>query len=151
MGTISKDFSFREFEVTDRPSLRIDNVIRTIEVRDAVKALVTGVLQPLRDAWGAPLSVNSGYRCPAVNSAVGGEATSQHLKGEAADICPSRMRNDPDVGEERVFALAERVRNLGLPFDQMILYPSFLHISHKLKGTQRGQIRYNRRYKGRRL
>ncbi len=151
MGTISKNFSYREFEKTDQLGLQTDNVIRTTEVRDAVKALVLEVLQPLRDAWGAPLSINSGYRCEAVNRAVGGVSTSQHLKGEAADICPSKTRNDQSVDEERVKALAERVLAFGLPFDQMILYPTFLHISHKLHGAQRGQILYNWRYKGEKI
>lgn len=148
MGTISKNFSYKEFEVTDQPGLQTDNIIRTTEVRDAVKELVLQVLQPLRDAWGAPLSINSGYRCEAVNTIVGGVESSQHRLGEAADICPSKQRNDQSVDEERVKALAELVLELGLPFDQMILYPHFLHISHKLKGAQRGQVFYNRRYKG---
>lgn len=51
MGTISKNFSFAEFEKSDTAKrLRITNVITTTEVRDAVKALVLNVLQPLRDA-----------------------------------------------------------------------------------------------------
>lgn len=146
MGTISGDFSYSEFEATDIARLRVDNMIRTQEVRDAVRALVLEVLQPLRDAWGAPLSVNSGWRCAELNAAVGGSPSSQHLKGEAADVCPSARRNDPSVSAERVRALAERVLELGLPFDQMILYPRFLHVSHRLHGAQRGQVLYNRRY-----
>lgn len=151
MGTISKNFSYREFEETDQPGLQTDNIIRTTEVRDAVKELVLQVLQPLRDAWGAPLSINSGYRCEAVNKAVGGQPTSQHLKGEAADVCPSSRRNDDTVSTERVKALAERVLERGLPFDQMILYPTMVHISHKLNGAQRGEVRYNWRYKGEKI
>ena len=38
---------------------------------------------------------------------------------------------------------------LGLPYDQMILYPTFVHFSHRLEGSQRGQVLYNRRYNGR--
>lgn len=148
MGTISSNFSYSEFEATDQRGLQVDNIIRTQEVRDAVRSLVLDVLQPLRDAWGAPLSINSGYRCEAVNTAVGGQPTSQHLKGEAADVCPSARRNDPTVSEERVCELARRAIELGLPFDQMILYPTFVHISHKLHGAQRGQVLYNRRYRG---
>ena len=44
------------------------------------------MLQPIRDAWKGVIVVNSGYRCEALNKAVGGSKTSQHLKGEAADI-----------------------------------------------------------------
>lgn len=52
----------------------------------ALTVLVANVLDPLRDAWGKPIVVNSGYRCPKLNRAVGGVARSQHTKGEAADI-----------------------------------------------------------------
>lgn len=138
MGTISKNFSFAEFEKSDTAKrLRITNVITTTEVRDAVKALVLNVLQPLRDAWGGPLNINSGYRCPALNEAVGGVDTSQHVKGEAADVACT----DP-------LALARLAKRLDLPFDQLVVYPSFCHFSHRRDGEQRGQILYAKSYRG---
>ena len=138
MGTISKDFSYREFERSEVADAKhICNVITSFEVRDSIQALTENVLQPLRDAWGKPLKVNSGYRCKALNAAVGGVPTSQHVKGEAADIAAS----DP-------VKLARLAVKLGLPFDQMILYPTFVHFSHRLNGEQRGQICYNWRYEG---
>lgn len=138
MGTISKDFSYREFERSEVADAKhICNVITSFEVRDSILALTENVLQPLRDAWGKPLKVNSGYRCKALNAAVGGVPTSQHVKGEAADIATG----DP-------VKLARLAVKLGLPFDQMILYPTFVHFSHRLNGEQRGQICYNWRYKG---
>ncbi len=77
MGTISKNFSYKEFEESETAERKgIANVINTTEIRDSVKALVLNVLQPLRDAWGKPLHINSGYRCPALNEAVGGVPTS---------------------------------------------------------------------------
>lgn len=138
MGTITKDFSYREFERSEVADAKhICNVITSFEVRDSILALTENVLQPLRDAWGKPLKVNSGYRCKALNAAVGGVPTSQHVKGEAADIAAG----DP-------VKLARLAVKLGLPFDQMILYPTFVHFSHKLTGEQRGQICYNWRYAG---
>lgn len=138
MGTISKDFSYREFERSEVADAKhICNVITSFEVRDSIQALTENVLQPLRDAWGKPLKVNSGYRCKALNAAVGGAPTSQHVKGEAADIAAG----DP-------VKLARLAVKLGLPFDQMILYPTFVHFSHRLNGEQRGQICYNWRYEG---
>lgn len=138
MGTISKDFSYREFERSEVADAKhICNVITSFEVRDSIQALTENVLQPLRDAWGKPLKVNSGYRCKALNAAVGGAPTSQHVKGEAADIAAG----DP-------VKLARLAVKLGLPFDQMILYPTFVHFSHRLNGEQRGQICYNWRYQG---
>lgn len=138
MGTITKDFSYREFERSEVADAKhICNVITSFEVRDSILSLTENVLQPLRDAWGKPLKVNSGYRCKALNAAVGGAPTSQHVKGEAADIAAG----DP-------VKLARLAVKLGLPFDQMILYPTFVHFSHKLNGEQRGQICYNWRYTG---
>lgn len=48
--------------------------------------LIKNVLQPIRDAYGKPIYVSSGYRCEKLNKAVGGVPTSQHVRGEAADI-----------------------------------------------------------------
>lgn len=150
MGTISKNFSYSEFEVTDQARFKFKNMISDTEIRDSVKALVENVLQPLRTAWDCPLHINSGYRCQELNLAIHGAVTSQHLKGEAADVCPYGNRNtagDPDI----VLKLAQMAVDLNLPFDQMILYPTFVHFSHKLRGKQRGQILYDKRYKGKRV
>ena len=149
MGTISKNFDYKEFEKTDVPGMQVRNTITSTVVRDSIKALVDEVLQPLRDAWDEPLAINSGYRCPEVNKAVGGVPTSQHTKGEAADVCPFGRNGHGDI--EVVRQLAQKAVELDLPFDQMILYPSFVHFSHKLKGEQRRQILYNKRYTGKKL
>lgn len=141
MGTISKNFNYSEFEQSeDAEELGIVNVIPTARVRDSIQALVINVLQPLRTAWGAELVINSGYRCPELNEAVNGESTSQHMKGEAADVrCYNPLK------------LAKLAVKMGLPFDQMGLYNTFVHFSHKLGGPQRGQIFYSKDYKGERL
>ena len=141
MGTISENFSYREFEKSSTAEKEgIINIIHTVQVRDSIKALVDEVLQPLRTAWERPLVINSGYRCPELNAAVGGVATSQHVKGEAADLAC----DDP-------LALAQLAYDTGLPYDQMILYPTFVHFSHKLEGEQRRQVLYNRSWKGDRI
>lgn len=148
MGTISKNFSYREFEksaTADR--LGICNVIITVRVRDAVRALTLNILQPLRDFLKLAVLISSGFRCRELNIAVGGVDTSQHTKGEAADIYVlledgSRM---PSV------ELARIIIQLGLPFDQLIIYPTFVHVSHKLGGPQRGNVLYNKSYKGPRV
>lgn len=141
MGTISKNFSYREFEESKTAEdLGICNVITDFSVRDSIKALVLNVLQPLRDAWEKPLNISSGYRCAELNKAVGGVATSQHVKGEAADV----LCDDPKE-------LAQLAKDLSLPYDQMILYPNFVHFSHKLSGQQRKRVLYNWRYEGEHL
>lgn len=138
MGTVSRNFSYSEFEKSDTAArLHINNAIRDWFVRDNIKALVDNVLQPLRDVWGGPLFINSGYRCPELNKAVGGVPTSQHAKGQAAD-----------VGVTDPYALAKAVKSMKVEFDQMILYPDFLHLSYRDDGENRGQILYNKKWKG---
>lgn len=101
-------------------------------VPENVKALVENVLDPLREKYGKPVKVNSGYRCPKHNLAVGGAMQSQHMKGEAADIAPM----DGDARElER---LVEIIKQNG-KWDQMIVYPTFVHVSWKRFGTNRKQ------------
>ena len=51
-----------------------------------LKTLSENILEPLRDHVCQPIVISSGYRCPALNNAVGGSKTSQHLTGEACDI-----------------------------------------------------------------
>lgn len=141
METISKDFSYHEFEDSKIAKEKgICNVIQSLTVRNAIKSLVDNVLQPLRDIAGVPLRINSGYRCSELNAVVGGVSTSQHIKGEAADVA------FPEPIE-----LARMAADNYLPFDQMIIYPTFVHFSHKLKGRQRHQILYNKSYKGEKL
>lgn len=133
---ISKNFKYSEFERSDKAKeCGIDNTIPE-ELKPRIKALVDNVLQPLRDLWGA-MPINSGYRCRELNEKVGGVESSQHRTGEACDVrCSNPQR------------LAQLAKNLGLPYDQIVVYPNFLHISHKYYGKQRGNILYNKRYKG---
>ena len=68
--------------------------IANVPTAEAVKnlnTLVTCVLDPVRERWGVPIYVNSGYRCPELNKLVGGAPGSYHQRGMAADItsrCP---------------------------------------------------------------
>ena len=95
--------------------------------RENVKALVSEVLDPVREKLGMPIVVNSGYRCPKHNKDVGGVRNSQHLRGEAADIhCADNER------------LKQLIIENG-KFDQLITYPTFLHVSYKRTGGNRHQ------------
>ena len=95
--------------------------------RENVKALVSEVLDPVREKLGMPIVVNSGYRCEKHNKDVGGVKNSQHLKGEAADVTCSDLK--------RLKALI--IENG--QFDQLITYPTFLHVSYKRTGGNRHQ------------
>ena len=70
------------------------------------------VLEPLRVAMGEPIKIGSGFRCQALNKAVGGVYNSQHLKGQAADLCI-----DGDIQKGRKWF--EYIKK-NLPFDQLI-------------------------------
>ena len=98
-----------------------------------LKALVDNVLDPLRDWYGKPVYVNSGYRCPQLNRAVGGAADSQHLKGEAADITAGSPAEN-----RRLFNYIMRY----LPFDQLIdeRDGQWVHVSYRSPAENRRQV-----------
>ena len=94
------------------------------QVIENLTALVDNVLDPLREAWRRPIHVNSGYRCPELNRAVGGAPGSQHMKGEAADITAGSQALN-----QKLYIL---LRNLDLPVDQAINEHDFkwIHVSY---------------------
>jgi len=119
-----KYFTFQEFERSDTATRHaIDNALPKAVKRN-VAALTDNILDPLREAWGRPITVNSGYRCPALNKAVGGAATSQHLTGHAADITTGNK-----VDNRKLFQL---IQDMKLPFDQLIDESGFtwIHVSY---------------------
>lgn len=105
--------------------LGIPNV-PTLREAENLRLLVENVLDPLREAWGAPIIVTSGYRSKLLNETVGGAANSQHTTGMAADI---RTLSDLPQDNERLFDLARR---MDLPFDQLIdeYRYNWVHISY---------------------
>lgn len=107
-----KYFTIKELiKSTTATAKKIDNT-PTKEVEDNLTKLVDKVLDPLREAYGKPIKVNSGYRCPKLNRAVGGSATSQHVLGQAADITGGSK------AENKI--LFDLIKSLKLPFDQLI-------------------------------
>ena len=135
---ISKSFKWSEFTKSDTATrLHIQNEITDWDVRDNIIALVEEVLQPLRDSWGGPLFINSGYRCPELNKAVGGAENSMHRYGQAADVAWT----DP-------YSMAKLIKRMRVDVDQVIVYPSFVHISYKREGGNRGQFLFSDKYKG---
>ena len=92
-------------------------------VADQLKSLALGILEPVRAIHGLPVIVDCGYRCPAVNSGVGGAPDSQHLLGQAADI------RIPGVSHNR---LMHEVIASGIMFDEIIYEAGelgWIHIS----------------------
>lgn len=86
MDKISKNFSMSEFIKSDTAIKRkIDNT-PSKEVESNIKTLVINVLQPLRDYMECSATINSGYRCKALNDVVKGSKTSGHMSGRCADV-----------------------------------------------------------------
>lgn len=117
----------------------IDNT-PTPEARANLERLVDAVLDPLRERYGRPIHVSSGYRCPRLNKAVGGAPTSQHVKGEAADIYVANKRD-----KSMLFSMIYYL----LPFDQLIWEngtdeaPAWIHVSYRDGNNRRECLRYD--------
>lgn len=133
---LSENFTMAEFTKSQTAERRgIDNTPQG-EHLEAAKELFGNVVQPVRDAFGVTV-INSGYRSPELNEAVGGSSRSQHCKGEAVDIeCPGYANGD----------LARWIAE-NLEFDQLILEfytpgipdSGWVHVSYKADGTNRGE------------
>ena len=117
---------------------------------ERLRQLCMYVLDPLRERWGAPILINSGYRCEWINVKVGGVKNSQHTKGEAADIrCQSKKDRDIRYGNRRLLGL---ILFSDLCFDQVIAencdengYPEWIHISLKPNDGNRNQFLVKKR------
>ena len=102
------------------------------------KLLAEKVFQPIREHFGVPIHISSGYRSAALNKAVGGSATSQHCTGEAIDI----DMDGTTVTNKQIFDFVKANVN----FDQMIwefgtdANPDWVHVSYNSDGAQRKQI-----------
>lgn len=109
-------FTLREFvksETADKKG--IDN-FPDFEAVMHLDELRRVILDPMREAWGGPLVVTSGFRCPALNRAVGGVTNSAHLSGYAADIRPSDKRRTAKF----ILWAAGWLTDNGIRFDQCI-------------------------------
>ena len=124
---LTDNFTLKELTKTNTV---LPNLITDLEI-DNLTRLCQKVLQPLRDVYGSPIIVNSGYRSERVNKAVGGVPTSQHRRGEAADITAGSVKEN-----KRLFNILKTME-----FDQLISYGyRFLHVSYTIRKPNRKQI-----------
>jgi uncharacterized protein YcbK (DUF882 family) len=130
MTPISKNFTLEEMVssamATDR---HIDNT-PSPEVRANLQLLVDKVLQPIRELYGKPIHVNSGYRSVKLNEEVRGAVNSQHVQGRAADISVG--------GRTENRALFDLIRGSGIGFDQLIDEYDYrwVHVSYRESGNR---------------
>lgn len=102
------------------------------QIIDNLKQLVLNILDPLREAYGEPIIVNSGYRSVELNRAINGAKSSQHVKGQAADITGKSKENNKK--------LFELIQSLQLPYDQLIDEQNFSWIHVSFSDNPRKQI-----------
>lgn len=119
---LSKNFTLDELTVSQEAVRSGLKNRPNAEQVERLRRLCEAVLQPLRNALRQPVVVTSGYRSPTINRRIGGSSSSQHCRGEAADIIV------PGVAPAEVVAL---IRTLGLPVDQCIEeFGAWVHVSH---------------------
>ena len=133
---LSDNFTLEEMvRSTTAEAKGIKNIPSQDEIEN-LKELAVNVLQPIRDKYGKPIYINSGYRCPQLNRAVGGVNNSQHLcqRGAAADI---RSEDNKELWD----LIVGMVDNKEIEVDQLIDESnlSWIHISYN-KGKNRKQI-----------
>lgn len=138
---LSKHFKLSEFVKSSTASARsIDNT-PSLDVISNLQQLCIHVLEPLREHFNCPIIIGSGFRCPALNKAVGGVTNSQHMTGEACDI----HLPDEATGKRWFEWMMDN-----LHFDQLIWEKStptskhhWIHVSFKRIGTNKQQVIQN--------
>lgn len=141
---ISRNFTVAEMTVS-ATAARMGRVVELAEyARPNLERLCEDILEPLRASLRKPIVIISGYRPPWLNRAVGGSPTSQHMRGEAADLIV------PGFTPREV---CERIIRLELPFHQLILeFPpnGWVHVSCAPEGAKApaGQVRTARKVNG---
>lgn len=137
----TKNFSLQELLMTEHRNFDEEQYNPPPVIIEQLRALSVNILQPLRDALGAPVKINSGYRCPALNTAIKGSKSSQHMSGQAADIM------DFTNGNEYLF---KKIKELNLPFDQVIDEFNFrwIHVSYDPARNRREILQAKKDAKG---
>jgi hypothetical protein len=137
---ISKHLSLAEVSRSETAKRRGINNTPSGEHLENFKKLAENVFEPIREHFGVPIHISSGYRSKELNSAIGGSSTSQHCQGEAIDIDMDGSKGG--VTNKMVFDFIKD----NLVFDQMIWEfgtdknPDWVHVSYESTGKQRKQI-----------
>lgn len=120
---VTPNFHLSEFLVSDTAvRLGIDNTPSASILATLTNVLIPG-MQAVRDMVGAPIIVKSGYRCPALNAAVRGAQSSQHMDGHACDFVAPQY-GPPSRVAALLVAHMDRIK-----FDQLIHEGGWVHIS----------------------
>ena len=151
---LSKNFRIQEFtESATARKYGIDNTPPK-EAVENLKALCVHTLEPLRDALQLPVVITSGYRTKALNSMLAHSSEcSQHMLGQAADFYVAPNQSGPSRRELLIKAFRLIILDERIDYDQLILYPSFIHVSYVscernrrniLLGMRNGKLGYGK-------
>ena len=130
---MGKYFSIKELSYSRIAAEKGINNTPTGDAKRNLELLIDKCLDPIREAYGKPITVSSGYRNYLVNQLVGGKDTSQHLKGEAVDLVGN---NDKET--RHIFEIAKELGN----YDQLLFERNkkgsvWVHISYKAEGNRK--------------
>lgn len=135
---LSKNLALSEVTRSETAKRRGISNMPTPEHIENFKKLAENVFQPIRDHFGVPIRISSGYRSKELNTAIGGSLSSQHCQGEAIDI----DMDGTTVTNAEIFNYIKD----NLNFDQLIAEfpengnPAWVHVSYESTGKQRKQI-----------
>jgi D-alanyl-D-alanine dipeptidase len=137
---LSKNLSLAEVIRSETAKRKGISNMPTPEHIENFKKLALNIFQPIREHFGVPIHISSGYRSKELNTAIGGATSSQHSSGEAIDIDMDGSASG--VTNKQIFDFAKN----NLNFDQLIWEfgtdsnPDWVHISYESSGKQRKQI-----------
>jgi len=143
---LSKHLALAEVTRSETAKRKGISNMPTPEHLENFKKLAENVFQPIREHFGKPIHISSGYRSKALNTAVGGSLSSQHCTGEAIDI----DMDGTDITNAQIFHFIKD----NLTWDQMIWEfgtdenPDWVHVSYESTGKQRKQILVAKRVGG---
>ena len=135
---LSKNLALAEVTRSETAKRRGISNMPTPEHIENFKKLAEKVFQPIRDHFGVPIRISSGYRSKELNTAIGGSLSSQHCQGEAIDI----DMDGTTITNAQIFNYIKE----NLEFDQLIAEfpvnsnPAWVHVSYESSGKQRKQI-----------
>lgn len=135
---LSENLSLAEVMRSETAKRKGISNMPTPEHIENFKKLAEKIFQPIREHFGVPIHISSGYRSKALNTAVDGSLSSQHCSGEAIDI----DMDGTSITNKQIF---DYIKD-NLEFDQMIWEfgtdknPDWVHVSYESTGKQRKQI-----------
>ena len=137
---ISKHLSLAEVSRSETAKRRGISNTPSGEHLENFKKLAENIFEPIREHFGVPIHISSGYRSKELNSAIGGSLSSQHCQGEAIDI--DMDGSNSGVTNADIYNFIKD----NLNFDQIIwefgndTNPDWVHVSYESSGKQRKQV-----------